>query len=206
MSSRILILDVDEDKYDGLVDALVKRSHIRVVPMDREGRKVLIDCPCCKRKLSKESSFTINEQVVHALLRIVEKMRLTKTVILVNKDNPKAAFSTVEHERCVEADPAVIYRAETLGLLRPFLDGSRRTHFVTSAGLKFLSGESPASPCTMVVLDGEVVDTGGELAIEDVKFKDAHRGGLVARDAARAVKALPDGVVSFVVNGQMSLI
>jgi hypothetical protein len=206
MSSRILILNVDNDNYDSLVEALLKRHYISVVPIDREGRKRLSVCPVCNHKLKKEASFTIDEHIVDAMIKIVEKMRYTKTVLLVNKENPQAGYSTVEHERCVEVDPVVIYRAETLGLLKPFLDGSRKTHYVTTAGLEFLSGEKPASPCTMFVLDGEVVETSGQLVIEDVKFKDAHRGGSVARDAARVVKALPESVMSFVINGQMSLI
>lgn len=206
MPGRILILDVDADKYDGIVEALRKRPSVRVVSMDREARKGLRECPACNRKLSKESSFTLDEKIVDSLIKIAEKMRVAKTVVLVNEDNPLAALSSVEHERCVEIDPVVIYRAEILGLLKPFLDGSRNTHYITTAGLEFLSGEKPASPCTMFVLDGEVVETSGELAIENVKFKDVHRAGSVARDGARTVKAIPEHVMSFVANGQMSLI
>jgi hypothetical protein len=206
MSSRILILEVDADKYDGIVEALSKRPSVRVVSMDREARKHLPECPACHRKLSKESSHTLDEKIVDALIKIAEKMRVAKTVVLVNKDNPQAALSEIEHERCVEVDPVVIYRAETLGLLKSFLDGSRHTHYVTTAGLEFLSGDKPAAPCTIFVLDGEVVETSGELTIENVKFKDIHRAGSVARDGARAVKAIPEHVMSFVTNGQMSLI
>jgi hypothetical protein len=206
MSNRILILEVDADKYDGIVEALSKRASVRVVSMDREARKHLRECPACHRKLAKESSFTLDEKIVDALIRVAEKMRIAKTVVLVNEDNPQAALSSIEHERCVEVDAMVIHRALTLGLLKSFMDGARLTHYVTTAGLEFLSGEKPASPCTMYVLDGEVVETGGELAIENVKFKDVHRAGSVARDGARAVKAIPEHVMSFVINGQMSLI
>jgi hypothetical protein len=206
MSSRILILDVDADKYDGIVEALRKKPSVRVVSMDREARRHLRECPACSRKLAKESSFTIDEKIVDALIRIAEKMRVSKTVVLVNEDSPKAALSSVEHERCVEVDPVIIHRAVILGLLKPFMDGARLTHYVSTQGLDFLSGEKPASPCTMFVLDGEVVETSGELLIENVKFKDAHRAGSVARDGARAVKAIPQHAMSFVNNGQMSLI
>jgi hypothetical protein len=202
----LLILDVDADKYESVVEAMKKRPSIRVVSMDREARKNLSECPACGKRLSKESSFTIDEKIVDALIKIAEKMRVAKTVVLVNKDNPITALSSIEHERCVEIDPVVIHRALTLGLLKSFMDGARLTHFVTAMGLDFLSGEKPASPCTMHVLDGEVVETSGELAIENVKFKDVHRAGSVARDGARAVKAIPEHVMNFVTKGQMSLI
>lgn len=206
MSRRIIVLDVEADKHDGLVDALCKRPYIHFIPMDREARRQLVHCPACKHKLSKETSFTLNEQVVDSLLKIVDKMKVAKTVILVNKDNPLSRIPPVEHERCVEVDPLVVFRAETLGLLKAFVDGSRPAYYVTMAGIDFLSGERPASPCTMCVLDGEVVELSGEMMIENVKFKDVHRAGSVARDAARAVKALPESVMSFVTSGQMSLI
>ena len=206
MAGRILILDVDEDKYDGVVDALRKRPSIRVVSMDRDARKHLAKCPACHRKLSKESSFTIDEKIVDALILVAGKMRVAKTVVVVNEDNPISSLSSVEHERCVEIDPIVLHRAVTLGVLKSFMDGARLTHYVTTMGLDFLSGEKPASPCTMYVLDGEIVETSGELTIDNVKFKDGHRASSVARDGARAVKALPEHVMSFVTNGQMSLI
>lgn len=206
MAGRILILDVDADKYDGIVEAIRKKPSVRVVSMDREARKHLRECPACNRKLAKESSFTLDEKIVDALIKVAQKMRIAKTVVLVNEDNPIESFSSVEHERCVEVDTVVIHRAMTLGLLKSFMDGARLTHFVTTMGLDFLSGEKPAAPCTMFVLDGEVVETSGELAIENVKFKDVHRSGSVARDGARAVKAIPEHVIGFVTNGQMSLI
>lgn len=206
MSSRILILDVDAEKYDGIVEALRKKPSVRVVSMDREARKHLRECPACHRKLAKESTFVIDEKIVDALIRVTQGMRVSKTVVLVNEDNPKSSLSSMEHERCVEVDAVVAQRAVTLGLLKSFTDGARLTHYVSLAGLEFLSGEKPASPCTMFVLDGEVVETSGEMLIESVKFKDTHRATSVARDGARAVKALPQHVMEFVTNGQMSLI
>jgi hypothetical protein len=206
MQGRMLILDVDADKYEGIVEALRKKPSVRIVSMDREARKSLTDCPACGKKLGKEKSFTIDDLFVESLTKIVEKMRVSKTVVLVNKDNPISALSPIEHPRCVEIDPATIFRAETLGLIKQFVDGARLTHFVTATGMDFLSGEKPASPSTMYILDGEVVETSGELAIENVKFKDAIKASSVTKDAARAVKALPDHVMSFVTKGQMSLI
>jgi hypothetical protein len=206
MSSRILILDVDADKYDGIVEALRKKPSVRVVSMDREARRHLRECPACCRKLSKESAFTIDEKIIDALIKVTQRMRVAKTVVLVNEDNPQSALSSMEHERCVEVDAVVAQRAVTLGLLKPFMDGARLTHYVSASGLEFLSGNKPASPCTMHVLDGEVVETSGEMMIENVKFKDVHRATSVARDGARAVKAIPQHVTNFVINGQMSLI
>jgi hypothetical protein len=206
MPSRILILEVDDDKYDGLVVALVKRPHIRVIGMDREGRKAHSDCPCCKRKLSKESTFTINDHMVSSLISVAQKMAIAKTVILVNKENPISALPSVEADRCVEVDPITIFRAMALGLLRQFTDGSRATHFVSAAGLLFLSGEKPAAPCSVTTLDGDVLDTSGEILIDGVKFKDPAKGRETCRLASRVTADIPDSVMNFVINGQMSLI
>jgi hypothetical protein len=203
---RILILDIDDDKHDGFVDAMSKRPHIRVISMEREARKALVDCPCCRKKLSRESSFVINDHMIESLTAIVEKMAVAKSVLIVNKDNPISAISSVERERCVEIDPATVVRAVTLGLLQSFQDGSKPSYFVTAAGLAFMLGESPAKPCTMVTLDGEVVELSGELTIENVKFKDQIKGDTARRLASKAVKSLPDSVTNFVTNGQMSLI
>jgi hypothetical protein len=100
----------------------------------------------------------------------------------------------------------MVLRAEALGLLKSFQDGSRLSYFITAAGLAFMSGEAPAKPCTMVTLDGEIIEVSGELAIENVKFKEQIKGDTARRLAAKAVKALPDSVTNFVTNGQMSLI
>lgn len=206
MSGRTLVLEVDLDKYESLVEALGKRPYIRVVSMDRQGRKDLVDCPACHKRLSKESSFTINDLMVCCLTKIVDKMRSFKSVLLVNKDNPASGVSEVERERCVEVDPTTIFRAEALGLINSFTDGSKLSYFVTTAGMDFLSGEKPAAPCTLVVLDKEVVETSGELMIEDVKCKDSFKITTVVRNASKAVEALPESVLNFVTNGQMSLI
>lgn len=203
--SKIIVLEVPEDKCDGLIEAMQKRAYT-VHVMDREGRKKLVDCPGCKRRLAKESSFTINEHFLEALTAIAAKMSVAKTVIITNKENPRDSIPPVEHPRCVEIDPAMAFRAEAFGLIKRFQDGDRVTHYVTTAGLEFLKGEKPASPCTVVTLDGEVVETSGELLIESVKFKDEIRAGTLKRAALDAVKRIPEQHVNFVINGQMSLI
>ena len=206
MPNRIIILSVEADKHDSLVEALGKREYIRVISMDRHSRRHMTECPCCSRRLSKESSFTISDNMITYLISVVEKMTVTKTVVLVNKDNPITALSPIEHVRCVEVDPMIISRAEALGLLKTFIDGCRLTHYVSTTGLEFLSGEKPAAPSTVFVLDGEIVERSGELLIENVKFKDEIQKGTITRNAAKAVKSLPEYVMNFVVNGQMSLI
>lgn len=205
MTYKIVILEVPEDKCAGIVDAMLKRSYT-VHVMDREGRKKLIDCPGCKRKLAKEISFTINDYFIDALTMIAAKMSVAKTVIITNSENPRDSIPPVEYPRCVDVEPAMVFRAEALGLVKRFQDGARMTHFVTPAGLAFLKGEQAAKPCTVVTLDGEVVETSGEITIESVKFKNEIRAGTLKRAALDAVKAIPEQHMNFVVNGQMSLI
>lgn len=203
---RTLILQVEDDKHDGLVEALKKRPSIHIVSLDREGRKKFRDCPCCNRRLARESSFTINEPFVECLTTIAGKMSIAKTVILVFEGMSFATIPPVEQERCAVVDETMAVRAETLGLIKPFLDGARKTHFVTAAGIEFLRGEKPASPSTIVTLEGEVVETSGEILLDNVKFKDTIRGEDAKRRARDAVKRIPESVMNFVINGQMSLI
>jgi len=205
MSAKIIFLEVPEDKCDNFLDAMMKRGwpvHI----LDREGRKKLVDCPGCKRKLSKESAFTINDYFVDYLTMIAAKMSIAKTVIVTNSDNPRDSIPPAEHPRCVDIPPPMIFRAEAMGLIKRFQDGDRVTYFVTSAGLSFLNGEQAAKPCTVVTLDDEVVETYGELGIDGVKFKNEIRAGTLKRAAMDAVKAIPEQHMNFVINGQMSLI
>lgn len=203
---RLLILNVDDDKYRGFVEFAAKRNYIEIISMDREARKHLRDCPCCSRKLSQEATFQIDDYMVESLTHIVRKMKITKTVILVNKENPQNLVPSIEVERCVETNQLTTIRAEVLGLLKSFTDGSRITHFVTAKGLSFLSGDMPASPSWVTTLDGVVVETGGSTTIESIKFKNAIKEASALRDASDAVKALPENVANFVRSGQMSLI
>jgi hypothetical protein len=202
----LLILDVDADKYDSVVDAMKKRSSIRILSMDREGRKKFVDCPCCGKRLSREQSFTINDQFIECLTQIAQKMTVDKTVIAIFEGMSLMSISPVERERCVVLDEKMVKRAEILGLVKSFVDGMKTTYFVTAAGIDFLKGEKPASPSTIVTLDGEVVETSGELLLDNVKFKDAIHGDTIKRNARDAVKRIPERVMEFVVNGQMSLI
>lgn len=206
MPGKMLIVEVDDDKYSSTVEALSKRSYIKILSMDREGRKAFSVCPCCNKKLTKEHSFSINESFVESLVKIAEKMSVSKTVVVINKENPASSVPAMELERSVEVDSQFISRAVSLGLVEQFMDGNRTTYFVTSAGLSFLLAENPASPSTMVTLDGEVIELSGKLMIGDVKFKDQVKGSKILIYAARAVESMPESVRNFVRNGQMDLI
>jgi hypothetical protein len=202
--SKIIILEVPEDKSDAIIEAMQKRSYT-VHVMDREGRRKLVDCPGCRRKLAKESSFTINADFVEYLTAIVKKMAKFKTVIILPMDKLKTV-SPLEHDRCVILSEKMQPRAEHLGLVRSFTDGSRQTYFATAQALAFLNGEKPAAPCTVVTLDGEVVEKSGEILLDNIKFVDTITGDNIKRNARDAVKNLPEHVMNFVINGQMSLI
>lgn len=205
MPTKIVVLEVPEDKCDDFVQAMQKRLY-PVHVMDREGRKKLVDCPGCRRKLSKESTFTINDQLIECMTAIATKMSVAKTVIAIFEGMSLSAITPIEHERCAVLDERMVKRAETLGLVSSFPDGSRTTYYVTAAGIYFLNGEKPASPSTIVTLDGELVETYGEVLLDNVKFKDTIRGDTIKRNAREAVKRIPERVMNFVINGQMSLI
>lgn len=204
MSTKTVILEVEESKAQSLVDALGKRDYISVVSMDRDGRKRFRDCPCCGKRLSKEVSFTVNEKLLQAMLGVVQRMSVAKSVILVNKDNPIELMPEVEKKRCVEFDAKLLGRAETLGLLTPFVDGARKTHFTKA--LDFLVGAESHEPSTMVTLDGEVLETSGAIAFDEVKFKDDSSRDRLKKEFRRAVDAIPSSTITFVEKGQMSLV
>ena len=204
MARRTVILQVEESKADGLVDALSKRDYISVVRMDREGRKHLRDCPACNKRLSQEVSYTINEKMLEAMLGVIRKMSVSKGVILINKENPLNLIPDVEHRRCVEFDHKLAARAEALGLLTPFMDGDRQTYFTEALDF-FLCADSH-EPSPLVTLDGEIVDKGGVIAFEEVKLKDEKRRDQLKRLFREAVGAIPESTITFVENGQMSLV
>jgi hypothetical protein len=204
MAKRTVILSVDEDKAQGLIDALGTRDHIEVLPMDREGRKRFRDCPCCNRKLSKEITYTINETMIIAMLRVLEKMEISKTVILTNKDTIYSSLPDIEKDRCTEFDLRLLDKAKTLGLLKPFIDGSRETYFTDA--LDFFSNEEAHSPSYMITLDGEVVETGGSMFFDAVKLKDEKSRDRIKREFRDALKKIPKETITFVKNGQLSLV
>jgi hypothetical protein len=204
--TRQIIIEIEDDKYDSFIEVIKKRPYIKHVSMSREDRRLIVNCPCCKQKLSRETSFVINEKMIDSLSSIVEKMRIAKTVILTNRENPLSLIAPIELERCVEVDLKTIVRCKILGLLQEFQDGSKITHFVTSKGIKFLTGESPAAPCLIITIDDEVIETSGEIMIDQVKFKDDIKRSSALHSSLSSVKMIPEYVMSFVTSGQMSFV
>ena len=204
MARRTVVLSVDEGKADDLLEALSKRPYIEVISMDRAGRKRLRDCPCCRRVLSKESAFVINEKMVLAMLGLIKAMTVARTVILINKENPIDDIPSIERDRTCEFDHRLADKAEVLGLIQPFMDGTRETYFTDS--LDFFLGEESHSPCNLTTLDGEVVETGGSMFFDEVKLKDENSRDRLKREFRDAIRAIPKSTITFVKQGQMSLV
>lgn len=204
MTVRTVILKIDEGKADGLLEALSLRSYIEIINLDREERKRLRVCPACDQTLKKEVLFSINEKLLMAMLAMLRVMAKSKSVILVNKDNPIEDISPVEREICVEFDPKLLAAAETLGLIRPFVDGSRKTYFTDA--LEFFLNEEPHSPSSFVTLNGEVIETSGVFFFDEVKLKDEKTRDRLRREFRDAIRAIPNSTVIFVKKGQMSLV
>lgn len=206
MAATTVVLEVSSDKATELVSALSKRDYINIVKLDRAEKKKRKLCPCCGAKFPRELVYTVTSEICEALLSVIHKMRVSKSVVLVNKSNPIGQLPEYERARCVEMPDRVIERAMALGLLQEFQDGSRLTHFVSEIGLLFLVNEESLSPSQLILLRGEVVESSGSIEFEDVKFKDRIRHDEYLRNAKRAVAELPKAVVEFVKNGQMSLV
>lgn len=204
MATRTIIFEVEESRADGLVQALTKRDYISLISLDREGRKRFRDCPACHKRLSKEVSYTINEKMLDAMLAMIRKMSVAKSVVLVNKENPMEMLPEAEKPRAVEFDDRLLERAEVLGLVTPFMDGNRKTYFTKALDF-FLSAEAH-KPSTMVTLDGEVVETSGVIVFDDVKLKNENRRDKLKREFREAIKAIPESTITFVEKGQMSLV
>lgn len=201
---RTLVLTVDSERADELIIALRKRDYISVVELTRDERKSRRDCPACKQKLTRERIYTVDEAMCRAMLSVVIMMKTAKSVILVNDRSPKDRQPPVEQTRCVEMRPVLIERAEILGLIAPFQDGSRHTHFITQRGLEFFLAKDELAP--VVVLGGKVIATMDPIKLEEVKFKDRIRRDIFIKEIRRAIRELPSAVIEFVQRGQMSLI
>lgn len=204
MASRTVILRVEESKVDDLLGALSKRPYIEVVNMDRESRKRLRDCPCCKTRLSKEVLFLINEKMLFAMLDLIRVMAISRSVILVNKDNPIEDIPSVERDRCSAFDRKLLEKAETLGLVRSFVDGSRKSYFTDA--LNFFLNEEPHTPSQVVTLNGKVIETSGSMFFDEVKLKDEKTRDKLKREFKDAIKAIPASTRLFVESGQMTLV
>ena len=203
---RTVVISIHADRADELVAALSLRDYISIVELTRDERKNRHQCPACGQKLVRERTHTVDENLAEALLRMVKMMETAKSVILTNDRNPKEKQPPAEQLRCVEMRPTHIEKAERLGLIQSFEDGSRKTHFMTERGLGFISGKEELDPASVVVLNGKVIATSGILKAEEIRFKDRIRRDIFLKEARRAVRDLPSSVVDFVQRGQMSLI
>ena len=184
--------------------ALRKRPYISFIDMDREGRKRLRDCPCCHERIKKERSYDIDEKLLGEMLKMIKVMSVAKCVVLVNKTNPIENIPSVERERCSEFDQSLLEKAEVLGLIQPFMDGARKTYFTDA--LDFFLNEESHSPSHMVTLQGVVVETSGAMYFDDVKIKDKKSRDRIKREFRDAIKAIPESTITFVKNGQLSLV
>jgi len=205
VARKVFVLEVDEDKAASLIEALSARSFLSVYTLDRETRKAHKSCPCCGKRLSKEVVVDLGEDLLRELLRIVKAMQVSKSVILVNKDNPKDRLPPGEFDRCLEMSPLVVTRLEDLGLIRSFQDGARKTYHVSAQALSFLQTGGAYSPAFAVYVDKVLVDKGGSVAIEDLSFKLVSAGRF-RKEAFDLVDQLPERIVGFVMTGQIPLV
>jgi hypothetical protein len=206
MERETIILEVEVGRAEDLREALSKRAYIDIVTLSREERKKRKSCPCCKRKFSREIIYYVSDQVLEGLLAMLEKHAIAKSLVITNKKRRADRLPPVELERAVDFGYLAFERAKHLGLVSEFMDGSRETYHLTSAAFAFLSDKAPLSPGTVVLLDGEVVDSFGEIALDGVRFKDRVRRDEVLKHIKRAVKNVPKHVVEFIEQGQMSLV
>jgi len=203
-STRTIILQVQEDKADGLLEALGKRPYIEATVMDRDERKRLRTCPCCAQVLKKEVTFSINEKLMMAMLDLLRAMSKSKSVILVNKHNPIENIPAIEREICSEFNSKLLMAAEVLGLVKPFVDGSRKMYFTDA--LDFFLNEERHSPATLITLNDEVIETSGAMFFDEVKLKDEKTRDRLRREFRDAIRAIPESTITFVKNGQLSLV
>ena len=82
-----LLLAVNSERAADLRSALEKREYIKIVELDRETRKKLAECPACRRKFSRETTYTITEELVESLAIMLAGMRQSKSVVIINKKN-----------------------------------------------------------------------------------------------------------------------
>ena len=205
MIKKYILLEVATDRVDELIQALSKRPYIKVLSLGREEREKLEECPACGRKFHQESVVTVNAEMLTYLVRMLRRMRLAKSLVLINKRNPLEKIPEPERERAIQFPFPLLEKAEMIGLVKKFLDGSTTTYFVTKKGVGFLSGKEVLSPSRYIVADGKVLETSGQLSINDVKFGDRVDREKVLQEARRAVNELPTRALQFINSGQISL-
>ena len=205
MDKKYLVLEIDAGKVEELAQALSKRPYIKILSLSREDRERLEACPACGRKFSREVVVTVNAEMLTFLVQMLRRLKVAKSVVLVNKRNPIDTVMVPDRERAVAFPHPLIEKAELLSLIKKFDDGSTETYFITKKGLSFLSGREPLKPSRYIVSDGKVLEMSGQLDINDVKFSDRVDHDKLMREAKKAVLDLPDKVVQFIQSGQIPL-
>lgn len=205
---RVVLLQVDEERADELIDALAKRSFVKIISLDRETRKALGSCPVCERKFGKELLVTVNEELFWMIDGIISRMLQSgaKSVVVVPDEKSASDLVEVEKRRAVICSPDAMARATRLGLLAEIQDGRYKTHYPTQACLDFFSNSAPLAPSKIVIADGKVIERHGTMTVEHVKFKDQIIRDRMLRDIKRKIDGLSERVKIFVRTGQMPLI
>lgn len=206
MAKRTLIIEVATDRAEELIAALSKRPYIRILSLDRRQRKEMGSCPACNRQFTKESIVSVNAEMLGFLVNMLRRMKIAKSVVLVNKRNPVDKVPLQERERAVPFPAPLAEKAELLGLISKCYDGSTETHYVTNRGLSFLNGDTALRPSKLIVADGKILEQDGELLVENVRFSDRIDHDKLLREAKMAIKELPERVREFIKSGQTTLI
>lgn len=206
MIKQYILIEISPEKAEELIHALEKRPYIKILSLNKEERERLESCPACGRKFHRESTVTVTADMLPFLVRLLRRMRMSKSLVLINKRNPIEKIPEFEKERAIPFPYNLVEKAELLGLIRKFIDGSTETYFVTKKGLAFLSGKEPLSPSRYMVADGKVLETSGQLFINEVKFTDRVDHDKVIQEAKRAAEELPQRVLQFIEKGQIFLV
>lgn len=204
---KYILLEVDATRHDELLEALLKRNFIRhVVLTTQDDRSKFETCPACERKFARESTVIPTDEMIEALLRVLVKMKLSKTVVFFNAKCPLDQLRIIDTERAVEFQHYLIPKAENLGLIARFVDGTQDTWYVTKKAIDFLTGKEPLSPCKLVTAEGILLSSSGSMMVEEVKSKDKIRLHRLLTECKDAVKDLSAATMKFIESGQMTLL
>lgn len=203
---RYLLLEVDETRAAELLAALRQRSYIKPINLlAASDRSRFDECPACRESLSKPTIATVTEHMVYGCLSILQAMRISKTAVVYNHSLIKEV-RPVDHQRAVPFPYKYLYHARLLGIIDHFLDGSQETFFVTTKGMDFLRGDEELSPARVTVVKNVIIESGGTIALDDVKRKDVARFSETVIKLREAIKALPETTMQFVKSGQVPLL
>jgi hypothetical protein len=207
VGKRLVLLEIDESRAQELLDALAKRSYVKIIPTPytRMQRNELIACPACDRKFGNERLVTVTEEIVQSLICMLETMSIAKSVVLIDNTEDIQRLPIPERARVVRFPERSKDHSLMLGLIQQFMDGRQETFFVTTKGINFLLDRSPLSPAKIIMSDGHVLAREGSMSMLDVKFKDKVRKGHLAGAARRAFHLLPVMTKEFVESGQIPL-